>query len=220
MRIDVTGRKSWRLAYFVAVSSVSVIGLASSIFCSGAVGHGSSVGRRINDWYQAKTCRVLEAAPTSRSWTTPSNVEPGIRTAPPPYIRVGLLNTQAVQFSPSRTCIADGPTLTSSSLPRVSPGTIGVPLEIAIPSIVLPPKESRVGGAGVHGPAANADCAQMEVWMSDSMKTAQQTPATNDPNTSATLFIRPPLRKSGNDCAVWHFHYYKHTHSSNLHQRN
>ncbi len=45
--------------------------------------------------------------------------------------------------------------------------------------------------------------------MPESMKDAEQTPATNDPNASATLVIRPSSKESGKDCALWRFHYYK-----------
>ncbi len=107
--------------------------------------------------------------------------------APPPYVNETLLKTQSVQSTPSNCCTR--PDHVALEKWRLAGGTVGTSADTSTP------------------PGPPRTCANVDVWLPESMRNITEAPTINDPNASIILDIKPPLEGERGDCAVWVYHY-------------
>jgi hypothetical protein len=133
-------------------------------------------------WFWSIACKnaivtaVLAAAPFKFNRMVPENSGSMSRAAPPPYVNVTSPNVHCSQFNPSKGC---------SRASRPMPDISG-------------PRGGTVGSAPVAPIPMRGPCANIDVWLPKSMKNSStlEVPATNDPNATVILDIRPPLAYS------------------------
>ncbi len=176
-------KRNYRSALSVAIVSVIAL-LTSASWSFGAWNMGSepcSVGEGCARYPMSRSrIKVFAVAPTNSTWMWPGpNVVSSKENAPPPYTSFAVGSEQFAQFSPSKICSCEAPIATWFNL-GPSLGTRGIALRMSSPIVMAGDGEDK-----------GSDCAHVDAWIPESMKSMENAAVTNDPNDSMTLDIIP-----------------------------